>query len=127
MLYRVWLSCLGKNCTSAVALLCLVFAIQSHACMYTYIHAYISYIYEHTHGFVHMYAHTSVCMLISRCIYHVQGYPYTKDKVVQQARIDICPFFRAEVWAVLLGVKVSKKFHNVQMYMLYALVLMHMK
>ena len=44
---------------------------------------------------------------------YTQGYPYTKDKVVQQARIDICPFFRAEVWAVLLGVKVSANFHDV--------------
>ena len=43
---------------------------------------------------------------ISISISHTQGYPYTKDKVIQQARIDICPFFRAEVWAVLLGVKV---------------------
>ena len=29
--------------------------------------------------------------------------------MIQQARIDICPFFRAEVWAVLLGVKVSNR------------------
>ena len=59
-------------------------------------------------------------MIVSRhginvIIRHMQGYPYTKDKVLQQARIDICPFFRAEVWAVLLGVKVRDRHEHVRM------------
>ena len=54
-----------------------------------------------------MYIYIQVVSRYTITIYNTQGYPYTRDKVIHQARIDICPFFRAEVWAVLLGVKVS--------------------
>ncbi|XP_046853443.1 TBC domain-containing protein kinase-like protein isoform X2 [Xenia sp. Carnegie-2017] len=34
----------------------------------------------------------------------LEGYPYTRDKILKEARIDIPPFLRAKVWAALLNV-----------------------
>ncbi|XP_066912970.1 TBC domain-containing protein kinase-like protein [Clytia hemisphaerica] len=34
----------------------------------------------------------------------LEGYPYTRDRIVKEARIDIPPYVRAKVWAALLNV-----------------------
>lgn len=36
----------------------------------------------------------------------LQGYPYTSERLLAEARIDICPLYRGEIWACVLGVKV---------------------
>ena len=36
-----------------------------------------------------------------------QGYPFTRDRILKEARIDIPPPLRAKVWAALLNVQVS--------------------
>ena len=36
-----------------------------------------------------------------------QGYPYTRERIVREARIDIPPLLRGKIWAALLGVRVS--------------------
>ncbi len=39
----------------------------------------------------------------------LKGYPYTKDRIWKESRVDTPPLFRAETWAALLGVEVSYK------------------
>lgn len=34
----------------------------------------------------------------------LDGYPYTRDKIIKEARVDIPPLLRAKVWAALLDV-----------------------
>lgn len=34
----------------------------------------------------------------------LQGYPYTKSRIVKEARLDIPPLLRAKVWAAMLDV-----------------------
>ena len=33
------------------------------------------------------------------------GYPYTKDQIIYESKKDICPLYRSQIWAALLGVK----------------------
>lgn len=35
----------------------------------------------------------------------MQGYPFTKDRIRQEARRDIPPYFRAQVWSCLLDIQ----------------------
>jgi len=35
----------------------------------------------------------------------LEGYPYTRDRIVREARIDIPPLLRGKIWAALLGVQ----------------------
>lgn len=35
----------------------------------------------------------------------LDGYPYTRDRIVREARIDIPPLLRGKIWAALLGVR----------------------
>lgn len=41
-------------------------------------------------------------------ILSAQGYPYTRDRIVREARIDIPPLLRGKIWAALLGVQVRQ-------------------
>lgn len=43
------------------------------------------------------------------CIVLSQGYPYTRDRIVREARIDIPPFLRGKIWAALLGIQVRMR------------------
>jgi TBC domain-containing protein kinase-like protein len=36
----------------------------------------------------------------------LDGYPYTADMIITQSRVDVCPLYRGEIWAAILGVKV---------------------
>lgn len=35
----------------------------------------------------------------------MEGYPYTRDRIVREARIDIPPFLRGKIWAAILGIQ----------------------
>lgn len=35
------------------------------------------------------------------------GFPYTKPRLIQEAKIDIPPLYRGKVWAAILDVRVS--------------------
>jgi TBC domain-containing protein kinase-like protein len=35
----------------------------------------------------------------------LDGYPYTADMIITQSRVDVCPLYRGEIWAAILGVK----------------------
>jgi len=35
----------------------------------------------------------------------LEGYPYTRERIVREARIDIPPLLRGKIWAALLGVQ----------------------
>ena len=35
-----------------------------------------------------------------------QGYPFTRDRILKEARVDIPPPLRAKVWAALLNIQV---------------------
>lgn len=35
----------------------------------------------------------------------LEGYPYTRDRIIREARIDIPPLLRGKIWAALLGVQ----------------------
>ena len=37
----------------------------------------------------------------------LEGYPFTQGRVVQEALVDVCPLYRGDIWAALLGVKVQ--------------------
>ena len=38
----------------------------------------------------------------------LEGYPYTQDVIITESIIDICPFFRGEIWAALLNIRVCQ-------------------
>ena len=42
-------------------------------------------------------------VLFSRLL---ESYPYSRERIISEAIIDICPLVRGDVWAALLGVKV---------------------
>ena len=44
-------------------------------------------------------------VLFSRLL---ESYPYSQPRIVAEALLDICPLLRGEIWAALLGVKVTK-------------------
>lgn len=46
-------------------------------------------------------------MLMTRLI---QGYPYTRDMIIEQARMDIPPPLRGKIWSCILGVIKTKKY-----------------
>ena len=43
-------------------------------------------------------------VLFSRLL---ESYPYSQPRIVAEALLDICPLLRGEIWAALLGVKVT--------------------
>jgi TBC domain-containing protein kinase-like protein len=43
-------------------------------------------------------------ILFSRLL---EGYPHSRERIISEATIDICPLLRGEIWAAILGVKVS--------------------
>jgi hypothetical protein len=43
-------------------------------------------------------------ILFSRLL---ESYPYSQLRVVAEALLDVCPLLRGEIWAALLGVKVT--------------------
>ena len=38
-------------------------------------------------------------------LYYLLGYPHTKDQIIHESKKDICPLYRSQIWAALLGVK----------------------
>lgn len=38
----------------------------------------------------------------------LKGYPYTKARVLKEARIDIPPLYRAPAWAAILDIQVCQ-------------------
>jgi len=40
----------------------------------------------------------------------LKAYPYKRQQILQEARVDIPPLFRAHVWAALLQVEVWNQF-----------------
>jgi len=40
----------------------------------------------------------------------LKAYPYKRQQILQEARVDIPPLFRAHVWAALLQVEVRNQF-----------------
>ena len=45
-------------------------------------------------------------VLFSRLL---ESYPYSQSRIVAEALLDVCPLLRGEVWAALLGVKVTNQ------------------
>lgn len=43
----------------------------------------------------------------------LRGYPYTRDRIIQESQIDIPPFLRGEVWACLLGVLEDNSYEGI--------------
>lgn len=44
----------------------------------------------------------------------LEGYPYTRGRVLDEALTDICPLYRGEIWAAILGVKVQRPLTYIQ-------------
>ena len=38
----------------------------------------------------------------------LESYPYSAKLILSEAVVDICPLLRGEIWAAILGVRVSK-------------------
>ena len=36
----------------------------------------------------------------------LEGYPYSRGRVLEEALLDVCPLYRGEIWAAMLGIKV---------------------
>lgn len=36
----------------------------------------------------------------------MEGYPFSRGRVLEEALVDVCPLYRGEIWAAMLGIKV---------------------
>ena len=59
---------------------------------------------------------TSIIYQLHRIILYrrlLSGYPKTREKIIEEAKTDICPHLRGYVWSALLGVsgQALKLFH----------------
>ena len=42
---------------------------------------------------------------------YLLGYPHTKDQIIDESKKDICPLYRSQIWAAILGVKPNYQKH----------------
>ena len=36
----------------------------------------------------------------------LEGYPFSRGRILEEALVDVCPLYRGDIWAAMLGIKV---------------------